>query len=172
MKPPIKVNPDPVLQDSKGIPLKFIKFDRILAAEIIMRLTEGESLHNICSEDRMPSFFEVILWKKQSPDFASMLKQGKKIRAEKMTEDLVSISSELKKRVLNDEGKINTVVVEKLFKITERVTSIYDDDQNLKSNVNTQININKQPVQMIVSDPYKGQGEDLDLDTYRVDAGE
>ena len=161
------INKDTSPTDEVGFKIQFKPFNKKLAAEIVIRVSNGESLQKIMTESQMPSFIELKLWKKQSPDFANMLNEAKKVRAEKLSEDLVSIANELKERIISEEGLVRTAYIEKLYKITERITSLHDEDQNLSKSA--QININNQPVQVVIDNPYKGKHEDKNLDDYRVD---
>lgn len=53
---------------SQGRPSKFT--DK-LAAEIISRLSKGETLASICRDDKMPAVRTVSDWKRANPDFSA-----------------------------------------------------------------------------------------------------
>ena len=162
------------LVDERGLPIRLMGFSSIKAAEILTLVSCGKSLHKICSREDMPSFFEIALWKKQSPKFSDMLRNAKRIRVEKLSEDLVEIAGELKERVVSSGGEIKASLIDRLVRITERVSSIDAPEQGVGGvkGVRGGEDMKGKPVQMVVENPYKGHHEDVNLDIYRENLDE
>lgn len=53
-----------------------------LAERICERVAGGESLAAVCADEAMPSMDEVITWQRHNPDFAALLNDARKARAE------------------------------------------------------------------------------------------
>lgn len=58
----------------------------VVAHEICMRVSEGESLTAICDDPAMPAMWTVMHWQRRSADFAQALAAAKEARAERMAD--------------------------------------------------------------------------------------
>lgn len=168
--PVIPVNMPSVQDKVVEMRQNFRSFNTEVALSIITQIAEGQSLNFICSQPGMPTMFEIQIWKKKSPDFRLYMQSAIKMRAEKKKEDLVDLMGVLKKSIIGHKGKIDEKMVDRYMKVIERVTTIDDPDQNVKSGASVNVNINKNEApKFIISNPYAGKGKEVDMDALRVD---
>lgn len=57
-------------------------YDPIVAAEILERISAGETLVAICRDPGLPAFSSVYRWRRTFPEFAAALKQAREVQAE------------------------------------------------------------------------------------------
>lgn len=62
-------------------------FNELLAAEIIERLTGGETMTSICEDDHMPSFGTVLDWAEFAPEFGHLLANARRRQATALVEE-------------------------------------------------------------------------------------
>lgn len=66
-----------------------------LAADICVRLADGESLKGICTDEEMPSRATVFRWLSQHQEFQDMYARAREEQADTLADQLVSISDEV-----------------------------------------------------------------------------
>jgi len=75
-----------------------------IAAEILTRIAEGESLRTITMEQGMPSHSSVYLWLSQKPDFLDRYARAREEQADTLADEIVAISDEPPAEVTDDKG--------------------------------------------------------------------
>lgn len=65
-----------------------------LADEICERLSEGQSLRTVCSDDKMPSRKTVFSWMRKHPDFLNQYARAKQEAADALAEEILDISDD------------------------------------------------------------------------------
>lgn len=73
-------------------------FSWLLAEQIAERVREGESITSICSQEGMPSYGVLCRWRKEEPDFALMLREARRDRAELLFDKSLSVLDEADER--------------------------------------------------------------------------
>jgi len=144
----------PVTKKKMGRPTKY---SPELAAEILTRIAEGESLRKITMEAGMPSHSSVYLWLLQSPEFSDKYVRAREEQAETLADEIVAIADEPPAEVTDDKGVSRTDsgwvtwqknrvdarkwVAAKLKpkKYGERVTHAGDAENPLEIKANTEI---------------------------------
>jgi hypothetical protein len=91
----------PITKKKMGRPTKY---SQELAAEILTRIAEGESLRKITMEAGMPSHSSVYLWLLQSPDFSDKYVRAREEQAETLADEIVALADEKPKEVTDDKG--------------------------------------------------------------------
>lgn len=69
-------------------------YNQSIADEICERLSEGESLRNICREKGMPSKAAVFRWLGKFPEFSDQYARAREDQAENFADELINISDE------------------------------------------------------------------------------
>lgn len=69
-----------------------------LANEICRRIMNGESLRNICLDDKMPDRSTVHKWLSENDIFSDQYARAKDTQADTLADDIVAISDEAKDR--------------------------------------------------------------------------
>lgn len=159
-----------VLQKSK-MELNAPIFDFHIAARIIEAIANGISMKEILKQEKLTQF-HLEIWKEAVPKFKRLLIKAKKCRAEFMTEEMIDLTKQLMTdaKITSDPKILNPLV-----KMVERVTSVHDPDQNLRSGAQVNIqNINQQgpnaPQRVEVKEVFKEKGGGADmLDKVRLD---
>jgi len=78
-----------------------------LAADICLRLAEGESLRAICRDEDMPSDFTVRSWALEDREgFSSHYEKARKIQAFKMFEEMLEIADDGTNDWMVRDGKL------------------------------------------------------------------
>jgi hypothetical protein len=80
------------------------KYTEELAAEILTRIAEGESLRRITMEPGMPSHASVYLWLLQRPDFSDKYARARDEQAETLADEIIAIADEPPAEVTDDKG--------------------------------------------------------------------
>jgi hypothetical protein len=65
-----------------------------LAAEICLRLSNGEPLRQICMEEKMPAQATVYVWLLRHPEFVEMYARAREDQADTMADEIVAIADE------------------------------------------------------------------------------
>lgn len=84
------------------------KYSPELAAEILTRIAEGESLHKITKEAGMPSHSSVYLWLMLYPDFSDKYVRAREEQADTLADEIVAIADEPPAEVVDDKGVART----------------------------------------------------------------
>ena len=102
-----QINPEkqPKPKRGRGQPTKY---SPELAAEILTRIAEGESLHKITKEAGMPSHSSVYLWLMLYPDFSDKYACAREEQAETLADEIVAIADEPPAEVIDDKGVSRT----------------------------------------------------------------
>jgi len=69
-----------------------------IADEICDRLAEGETLRQICRDERMPAWRTVYDWKEANPEFAARFARAREIGFDAIAEDSLSLLEEKPER--------------------------------------------------------------------------
>ena len=80
------------------------KYTEELAATILTRIAEGESLRSITKEEGMPNHSSVYLWLLQKPDFSDKYARARDEQAETLADEILSIADEPPAEVIDDKG--------------------------------------------------------------------
>jgi hypothetical protein len=84
------------------------KYSDELAAIILTRIAEGESLNKITKEDGMPSHATVYLWLLQKPDFSESYVRAREDQAETLADEIVAIADAPPAEITDDKGVTRT----------------------------------------------------------------
>lgn len=84
------------------------RYTEELAAEILTRIAEGESLRRITMEPGMPSHASVYLWLLQKPDFSDKYARARDEQAETLADEILAIADEPPAEVTDDKGVSRT----------------------------------------------------------------
>lgn len=84
------------------------RYTEELAAEILTRIAEGESLRRITMEPGMPSHASVYLWLLQRPDFSDKYARARDEQAETLADEILAIADEPPAEVTDDKGVSRT----------------------------------------------------------------
>jgi hypothetical protein len=95
----------PVIKKKVGRPTKY---SPELAAEILTRIAEGESLRKITMEAGMPNHSSVYLWLLQHPEFSDKYVRAREEQAETLADEIVAIADEPPAEVTDDKGVSRT----------------------------------------------------------------
>lgn len=144
----------PVTKKKIGRPTKY---STEVAAEILTRITEGESLRSIVKDAHMPPQSTVYEWLVAKPDFAEQYAYARDQQAETLADEIIAIADEPPAEVTDDKGVSRTDsgwvtwqknrvdarkwVAAKLKpkKYGERVTHAGDAENPLEIKANTEI---------------------------------
>jgi len=144
----------PVTKKKIGRPTKY---STEVAAEILTRITEGESLRSIVKDAHMPPQSTVYEWLVAKPDFAEQYAYARDQQAETLADEIIAIADEPPAEVTDDRGVSRTDsgwvtwqknrvdarkwVAAKLKpkKYGERVTHAGDAENPLEIKANTEI---------------------------------
>jgi len=74
-------------RDSRGN----VKRTPELEAEVLMRISEGEPLTQICRDDEMPSRRVVLKWVQTEPDFKKRYDEAREIQVDAMLDEMIEI---------------------------------------------------------------------------------
>jgi len=66
-------------------------FNEMIAAEILVRLSNGESMRSICKADHLPDFSTVYDWMRRRPEFAHTVAAARTIQATALVEEAQEI---------------------------------------------------------------------------------
>lgn len=80
------------------------KYTEELAATILTRIAEGESLRSITKEEAMPSHATVYLWLLQKPEFSDKYARARDEQAETLADEILAIADEPPAEVTDDKG--------------------------------------------------------------------
>lgn len=95
-------------QEAKPVAKKKIgrptRYSPELAAEILTRIAEGESLRKITMEAGMPSHSSVYLWLLQHPEFSDKYAHAREEQADTLADEIIALADEKPKEVVDDKG--------------------------------------------------------------------
>lgn len=80
-------------------------YTQAIADEICERLSDGDSLREICREDRMPKKATVFRWLGKYEEFRDQYARAREEQAESMADEIVSIADEECTMVKHGDGK-------------------------------------------------------------------
>jgi nitrogen fixation-related uncharacterized protein len=80
------------------------EYDPLIAAEICTRISCGESLRQICMEDRMPVHSTIYLWLLQNKQFSDNYTRAREEQADTLADDIQAIADELPAEIVDDKG--------------------------------------------------------------------
>lgn len=83
------------------------KYTEKLASEICTRLAEGESLRQICSDDKMPSKSTVLRWlfENDKSGFQDQYARAREIQAENWADEILEVADDGENDWMKREGK-------------------------------------------------------------------
>jgi len=73
-------------------PMKYCRYNEILAAIVCQRIAGGTTLSKLCKEPGMPSYQTLLRWRKKYPYFKEAVEEARKDRAEYYAEEVVEVS--------------------------------------------------------------------------------
>ena len=80
------------------------EYDPEIAAEICTRISCGESLRQICMEDRMPVHSTVYLWLLQNKQFSDNYAKAREEQADTLADEIQAIADEPPAEIVDDKG--------------------------------------------------------------------
>lgn len=80
------------------------EYDPLIAAEICTRISCGESLRQICMEDRMPVHSTVYLWLLQNKQFSDNYAKAREEQADTLADEIQAIADEPPAEIVDDKG--------------------------------------------------------------------
>lgn len=63
-----------------------------LATDILVRISEGESVRTICADDKMPAMSTIFKWLNEHKEFSEQYARAKQEAADAMAEDMLAIA--------------------------------------------------------------------------------
>lgn len=84
------------------------KYSTEVAAKLLIRLTEGESLRQITRDADMPGHSTVYEWLLAKPDFADNYARARDEQADTLADEIIAISDEPPAEVTDDKGVSRT----------------------------------------------------------------
>jgi hypothetical protein len=91
----------PVTKKKMGRPTKY---SPEITAEILTRITEGESLRSIVKDAHMPPQATVYEWLVAKPDFAEQYAYARDQQAETLADEIIALADEKPQEVTDDKG--------------------------------------------------------------------
>ncbi len=79
-----------------------------LAASILIRISNGESLRSITKDEGMPTQSSVYLWLLQKPDFSEQYTRAREEQADTLADEILAIADEAPSEVVDDRGVSRT----------------------------------------------------------------
>lgn len=83
-----------------------------LADEICERLSEGQSLRTVCSDDKMPSRKTVFSWMRKHPDFLNQYTRAKQESADALAEEILDISDDAEAAIKGTAEKKSSAIAQ------------------------------------------------------------
>ncbi len=80
------------------------EYDPAIAAEICTRISCGESLRQICMEERMPVHSTVYLWLLQNKQFSDNYAKAREEQADTLADEIQAIADEPPQEIVDDKG--------------------------------------------------------------------
>jgi hypothetical protein len=80
------------------------EYDPAIAAEICTRISCGESLRQICMEDRMPVHSTIYLWLLQNKQFSDNYARAREEQADTLADEIQAIADEPPQEIVDDKG--------------------------------------------------------------------
>jgi nitrogen fixation-related uncharacterized protein len=80
------------------------EYDPAIAAEICTRISCGESLRQICMEERMPVHSTVYLWLLQNKQFSDNYAKARDEQADTLADEIQAIADEPPAEIVDDKG--------------------------------------------------------------------
>lgn len=80
------------------------EYDPAIAAEICTRISCGESLRQICMEERMPVHSTVYLWLLQNKQFSDNYAKAREEQADTLADEIQAIADERPQEIVDDKG--------------------------------------------------------------------
>lgn len=98
----------PTVADEQAKPRKRAgrktEYDPAIAAEICTRISCGESLRQICMEDRMPVHSTIYLWLLQNKQFSDNYARAREEQADTLADEIQAIADEPPAEIVDDKG--------------------------------------------------------------------
>ena len=79
-----------------------------LAASILIRISNGESLRSITMEPEMPNPDTVYVWLLKKPDFADNYTRAREEQADTLADEILAIADEAPSEVVDEKGVSRT----------------------------------------------------------------
>ena len=88
-----------------------------IAELLCVRLGQGESLKQICSEEEMPAQSTVYVWLQRHPEFVEMYTRAREEQAETHADEIVSIADETPaiKEVRDKDGNVIDITLDSAY---------------------------------------------------------
>jgi hypothetical protein len=102
-----------------------------ISEEICERLSEGESLIQICRDPHMPSRTTVLGWQKTDPDFRSRCAHAREAQGEWTAEDIAETERELREGLI-DAQTAKVLISSKQWRAAKLKPKVYGDSTMLK----------------------------------------
>jgi hypothetical protein len=80
-------------------------YNQQLAAQICTRISNGESLRNICREAGMPHMDTIYVWLGKHPVFADQYARAREEQADTLADEIQALSDEPPRMMLNKHGE-------------------------------------------------------------------
>lgn len=87
-------------------------YNETIAAQICVRLANGEPMTKICRDESMPAQSTVYLWLSKYPAFVEMYTRAREDQADTLADEIVAIADEPvrgEKRVIKANGDIEVI---------------------------------------------------------------
>ena len=84
------------------------EYDTSIAAEICTRISCGESLRQICMEEKMPVHSTIYLWLLQNKQFSDNYARAREEQADTFADEIHAIADEPPKEIVDDKGVSRT----------------------------------------------------------------
>jgi hypothetical protein len=90
------------------------KYDTNIASEICVRISNGESLRQICMADDMPAQSTVYLWLTLHPAFSEMYARAREEQADTLADEIIAIADEQPEIIAVVDKKTGALIEHKL----------------------------------------------------------
>lgn len=128
------------IDPSKLAEFNFMEYSSYVVDLLCEKITEGESLTDICKQPGFPNYATLCRWKKQVPDIQKQIDQARADRAEMMRDQAWQIAKDSKESNV-DSSKLKVQTAQWLAQT---------DNKEKFGNAKAQVELN-QPLQIIVN---------------------
>ena len=83
-----------------------LTYNKHMSTLICLRISEGQSLREICRSEGMPTRAAVYEWLLRFPDFVDQYARARDEQADTLADEITAISDELPTQIVDDKGKV------------------------------------------------------------------
>ncbi|GLI92995.1 terminase small subunit protein [Methylocystis echinoides] len=103
-----------------------MSFTEEIAEELCERLSEGESMRQICRDDHLPNRRTVERWMAERPDFAASIARAREGQADCLHDDMAEIEGEIRRGELDPQAA-RVIIWSKQWRASKLAPKKYGD---------------------------------------------